>query len=96
MPIEHLTSDYIDDIALQLDEDVYCANGDLSDEQIFDRLIEAIHRNTDYRFVDSGMIPVRQVAYLLKHMWEYQDRKFMNVEGRVTKLIEQLRKDGLA
>lgn len=42
MSIDHLDSDYIDRIALQLDGDVYGANGDLDHQEILDRLMETI------------------------------------------------------
>jgi hypothetical protein len=63
---------YIDTIALRLSEDVYGASGDLSEDEIFDRLIENIHMDTDYAYRDKGM-PVHLVASLLKSMWRYMD-----------------------
>jgi hypothetical protein len=62
--LKHLESDYIDDIALCLDEDVYGASGGLSEEEIFDRLIAKIHESTQHSFIKSGMVPVRTVGHL--------------------------------
>jgi hypothetical protein len=73
---KHLTSTAINDIALSLDEDVYGANGDLSELEIRERLISNIHDATDYAYVRNGMIPIGAVASLIQAVWEYEDRKY--------------------
>ena len=85
MTIKHLLNDVINDIALTLDEDVYGSNGDLDEFQIRDRLVENIHATTDYRYAEDGMIPVRVVASLIQSVWEHEDRKYMDLLGRVAK-----------
>jgi hypothetical protein len=77
MAIKHLESEYIDDIVLGLDEDVYGANGDFNEHEIKQRLIENIHRRTDHQYAFSGRMPVWAVADLIRSVWEYMDRKAM-------------------
>jgi hypothetical protein len=79
MTIKHLMSDDINTIALSLDEDIYGANGDLDDQEIAERLIENIHRATDYRYFTGAMVPIGTVASLIRNVWEYKDRKYMNL-----------------
>lgn len=76
MSIPHLETATINTIALNLDEDVYGANGDLTDEQINEHLIENIRDVTDYQFGD--LIPVQIVANLIRRVWEHEDRKLMD------------------
>jgi hypothetical protein len=77
--VKHLASDSIDEIALSLDEDVYGANGDLTDEQIRNRLVANIHIATDHQYIQTGLLPARLVAALIKSVWEYEDRKVMKL-----------------
>jgi hypothetical protein len=77
--IKHLSSNYIDIIALSLDEDVYGANGDLDDVEIKRRLIENIHARTDYAYAESELMPVWHAADLIKSVWAYIDRKYMEL-----------------
>ena len=74
MTIKHLEYDYINTIALELSEDVHGANGDLDDQEIKRRLIEAIHDHTDYAYHDTGMMPVWRAADLIRSVWEYMDQ----------------------
>jgi hypothetical protein len=47
--LDHLgPSNYIDDIAMSLDEDMYGASGELSDEEIRNRLMESIVASCNY------------------------------------------------
>jgi hypothetical protein len=71
---KHLESNYIDTIALSLDEDVYGANGDLDELEIKQNLIEKIHAHTDYQYVANGMMPVWAAADLIRSVWEQKDR----------------------
>lgn len=66
----------IDAIALQLSDDVYGANGDLSALGIKRRLIEAIRRQTDIWTGDN--IPIWRVADLLLSTWRYMDERYMD------------------
>jgi hypothetical protein len=86
MTIKHLYSDYIDDIALGLDEDVYGANGDLDESQIKSRLIANIHRRTDCQYAANDMMPVWAAADLIRSVWEYMDRKYMGEVGQISEL----------
>lgn len=79
MTIKHLAHDTTNTIALGLNEDVYGASGDFNEDQIKQRLIENIHRVTDYQYAASphaasGLIPVWRVADLIRSVWEYMDR----------------------
>jgi hypothetical protein len=73
--VKHLSSDHIDTIALDLDLDVYGANGDLDDGEIKKNLIENIHARTDYAYADTGLMPVWHVADLIRSVWEHKDRE---------------------
>jgi hypothetical protein len=73
--MKHLASNSINEIALSLGEDVYGANGDLTDEQIRNRLVATIHVATDYQYTQTGLLPVQLVAALIRSVWEYEDRK---------------------
>jgi hypothetical protein len=73
--MKHLDATSIDEIALSLDEDVYGANGELTDKQILTRLIMTIHIETNYQYIRTGLLPVEQVAALIKSVWEYKDRE---------------------
>ena len=74
--MDHLKSDYINDIALQLDEDVYGANGELDDQEIRDRLMETIIDQCNYPV--DGRVDVWQAANLILGVWKYKDRNLMN------------------
>ena len=56
--MKHLESNYINTIALSLNEDVYGANGDLDDFEIKERLIENIHNATGYAYAETGLVLV--------------------------------------
>jgi hypothetical protein len=77
--IKHLSSDIINNIALSLNEDVYGANGDLDTREIHERLITHIHHASDYAYAVSGLVPVSAVADLIRSVWEYEDRKHMEL-----------------
>jgi hypothetical protein len=79
--IKHLSSDHINTIALSLSEDVYGANGDLHDVEITSRLIDHIHAATDYAYTDSERIPVWIAADLIQSVWEYMDRRYMELQA---------------
>jgi hypothetical protein len=80
--LDHLKSKCIDDIGLLLDEDVYGANGDLSDEDIIKRLVLAIK---DRVASCGGGVPgvvnanvsvhIGVVAALIFRVWAYGDRQ---------------------
>jgi hypothetical protein len=70
----HYRREYICNIALQLCEDMTGANGDLDEDQINDRLIEAIHESFDYQFKQSGMMPMSAAASLVISVWRHMDR----------------------
>jgi hypothetical protein len=53
LKVKHLESNYINTIALSLNEDVYSANGDLDDFEIKERLIA-----TDYAYAGTGLVPI--------------------------------------
>ena len=73
--MKHLATNSFNEIAYSLGDDVYGANGGLSDEQINNRLVMNIHIETNYRHIQTGMIPVEQVAALIRDVWEYKDRE---------------------
>jgi hypothetical protein len=66
MTPKHLQLDFVDIIALGLDEDIYGANGDLSEIEIEKRLIENIHHRNGFQYHDSRMLPVDVVARLIR------------------------------
>jgi hypothetical protein len=70
---EHLKSNAINSIALQLDEDVYGASGDFDRAEIHQRLVEAIRAEINFLYMES--IPIDMVADLMQSLWEYMDRK---------------------
>jgi hypothetical protein len=86
MTMKHLKSNDIDLIALSLSEDVYGASGDFKESDIKPRLIEHIHRETDYHYATTGMMPVSVVADLIRSIWEFMDRKH---NSEVLDLIEK-------
>jgi hypothetical protein len=70
--MKHLESDHIDTIALRLDEDMRGANGDLSKNEIHDRLMQAIVGQCNHHMsgvcdngIDEDFIPmsVEEHAY---------------------------------
>jgi hypothetical protein len=73
----------INNIALALDEDVHGANGDLTEQEIGERLISNIHDATNYAYADSGLVPVSTVARLLRSLWDYKD-------GECTALLREI------
>jgi hypothetical protein len=85
----HLKSDHIDKIALQLDEDVYGANGDLSDHQIRYRLMEAIIVQLGVlkpvMDVHTPSLSLAQAADLILGVWRDKDRDYMNEMQRAEK-----------
>lgn len=62
-------------IALQLSEDVYGANGDLSAQEIKRRLIGTIRRETD--IWQAEVMPIWQAADLLLSTWRHMDELYM-------------------
>jgi hypothetical protein len=77
----HLLNDDISEIALSLNSDVYGAHGDLSDEQIFDRLMKAIavramsgEMYTPFGGSEIQMLPLREAARLIFSVWAHMDR----------------------
>ena len=86
--INHLKSDHINLFALGLAEDVYGSNGDLDELEIKQRLIEQIHAHADYQYAASGMMPVWATADLIRSVWEYMDRKYMDQIGRISQIQE--------
>jgi len=77
--IKHFNSDRIDNIAMAIDEDVYGGNHNLSGREKTERLIEKVQQSTDRLYVDSGMIPVEEVAYLILKVWEFKDRELRSL-----------------
>jgi hypothetical protein len=90
MTIRHLESDFINEIALGLDEDVYGANGDLDEVQITERVIENIHDFTGDSYREAGLIPVAHVARLIQSVWEYMDRKRLDEIVHITRVQETI------
>ena len=74
---------YIDYITFCLNEDVLGANGELTDEQIRERLIHNIREQTEIR---GDLIPIRSAANLLlsmhRHMSERADDILISVLER--------------
>jgi hypothetical protein len=87
MTIKHLHSDYINNIASGLDEDVYGANGDLDEFEIDERLIENIHEWTGHQYFRTGVMPVWHAARMVRSVWEYMDRKHMEEITQVQKIV---------
>jgi hypothetical protein len=91
--LKHLKTDHINHLALCLDEDVYCANGDLDDEEIETRVIENIHEATGHRYADGGYIPsipLRTAARLIISVWQSKDRDYMQALSEANKPYKPL------
>lgn len=81
----YLESNDVYDIALQLDEDVHGANGDLDNLQIHHRLMQAIaDACSSHRLVDSDLGDVNKPALtlclaadLVLGIWRYKEREAM-------------------
>jgi hypothetical protein len=93
MTIPHLDSDYINPLALQLAEDVYGSNGDLNDEEIMERLMEAVFNHTESSSRETG-VPLRTVASLIRSVWEYMDRKYMDQLAKTDSVTASYRVHG--
>jgi hypothetical protein len=86
MSLRHLKSNYVDTIALQLDEDVYGASGDFNDREIRERLMQAIIKQCDLAprtprqySADLPVLSLEETADLILGVWEYMDR--MQIEA---------------
>jgi hypothetical protein len=79
--MKHLLNHDLCDLAMQLSDDVYGANGDLDDLEIKGRLIERIHDYTNYQYKNAGVIPVDHVASIIRSVWEHMDRSVMEEMG---------------
>jgi hypothetical protein len=62
-------------IAMCLTEDESGANGKLGDQEIMDRLAANIHEQTGHKYAETGTIPVRLVARIVRCVWrDMQDQ----------------------
>jgi len=66
-----LSGQRIDSIPLHLDENVYGTNGDLTDEQILDRVIEDLREWFNYSAGD--VIWLEQAAQVILSVWQAKD-----------------------
>jgi hypothetical protein len=62
-----------DDIADLLDENMHGDNGELSEREIDELLVKAIHETTGHQYVTTGLIPVKRVAGLIMGVWKRKD-----------------------
>jgi len=58
---------------IALNRDVFA--GTMDDRRILERLVANLHLATNYRYLNSNMIPATEVAFIVRHMWEFMDRK---------------------
>jgi hypothetical protein len=63
---------YVDYITLCLNEDVFGANGELTEEQIRERLIHNIREQTE---ICGDLIPIRSAANLLLSMHRHMSER---------------------
>jgi hypothetical protein len=101
MASNHLFSDYIDSIALQLWGDVYSASGDLTDCEIRQRLMPLIVRRCGFPrdqdmisgvgndYENRPLLTPWQVSGLVFDMWRYMDRMREDETCRVTRELTQ-------
>jgi hypothetical protein len=78
--LNHLQDEYIDPIALGLDGDVYGARGELSDEEILQRVMENIRETLNYPHRDDasvGVVSLELAARLIISVWGHKDRAMM-------------------
>jgi hypothetical protein len=78
--LTHLRDNTISEIALRLTGDVYGASGDLTDKQVFERLVKAVAayvRSLSHVEAVPGTIPVREAARLIFDVWAYMDRRLV-------------------
>jgi hypothetical protein len=81
----HLRNDTVSEIAMNLTDDVYGNHGDLSDEQIFERLMDRI-----YREVDLSPLYGREVAHLIFDVWAHMDRRLQEAAITMIQLDQPL------
>jgi hypothetical protein len=70
--LEHLKSNHVCRLALQLDEDVYGAHGVLSDREIVERLAREI--GSSNAIVRDGKLSVTMAVNLIISVWKHKDR----------------------
>ena len=80
---------YIIDLALQLDENIHGANGELEPKQTHDRLMQSIVEKLNYRISHSGIdnpwtiaehehqptLTLSQAAAVIIRVWLHKDRQ---------------------
>jgi hypothetical protein len=79
------SENYIDDIALQLDEDTSGANGELDTKQIRDRLMQSIVERSGHSGIEMSIaehehkpaLTLSQASSLIMRVWLHKDRQVM-------------------
>jgi hypothetical protein len=94
--LPHLKDKLISDIALQLDEDYYGANGDINEAQIRRRLMENICAAVDHsvsieKHEYEPSLSLWAVASLITQVWKHKDADVHQAMAEANEAVGRLR-----